>query len=70
MLREAASGIAATSFAEQFAQLKKEEQPGKDATDTEMETLRAVAERRLRVPPRGEAADLTMDVNRAIASLR
>ena len=35
-----------------------------------VETLRAVAERRLAVPPRGEAADLTMDVNRAIASLR
>ena len=42
MLHEAASAIAAVSFAEQFAALRKETTEGKDALDREMETLRAV----------------------------
>jgi uncharacterized protein with von Willebrand factor type A (vWA) domain len=44
MLHPAASEIAACAFAEQFAQLKhdQEKQPDKDAMDREMDTLRAV----------------------------
>jgi uncharacterized protein with von Willebrand factor type A (vWA) domain len=42
MLHEAASAIAAVSFAEQFAALRKESTESKDALDREMETLRAV----------------------------
>ncbi len=42
MLNEAASTIATTAFAEQFAALRKDEPAGKDAVDREMTTLRAV----------------------------
>jgi uncharacterized protein with von Willebrand factor type A (vWA) domain len=42
MLHEAASAIAAVSFAEQFAALPRDDTASKDAMDREMETLRAV----------------------------
>jgi uncharacterized protein with von Willebrand factor type A (vWA) domain len=42
MLRETPSVLAATAFAEQFAQLNKEDHAGTDDMDREMSTLRAV----------------------------
>jgi hypothetical protein len=60
LLKPAAAAIAAATFAEQFAAMKKDEKPdegeGEDALDREMATLRAVGKRSRRRARRWRSA--------------